>query len=559
MAAELRVGILCEGLTFQRWQADCIRQVLAVPGVKLAGLVMDEGAPRSAHGLSTRLYRAYRHRWFKPAAMDTVDLSVELAQAPRIACTAPAQGSARVFSTTELQRIRELRPDVLLRFAFGIVRGEVLTLPTHGVWSYHHGDEQKFRGGPPGFWEIMKGDPVTGAILQRLTDKLDAGLVLRKGWFSTIDHSLEETVDTVLTHSAPWAADVCRALLSGDADAATGTASGSTAPVYKYPDNLTFLRFLRKQARNKVRFHRAQLKEHEEWNVGVLYQPIHHLLEERPSLNVQWLPAPAKSAFRADPFGYVGSDGQLNMLYERYDRATGKGDINRLRPKRDNVLKRSRAMLTLPSHLSYPYVVNTRDANGEQVTYVIPENAAGGGVDLYRVRADNEALEPVQRLLDVPLYDPTVFEHEGRWWMMGTLAPLTNVHLVIYHAPSLFGPWTPHARNPVKCDIRTARPAGTPFVHGGMLYRPSQDSSSTYGHRVVINRVEELTPERFREVALKTVGPLGGTSWNKGFHTVSAVGDLTLVDGKRYVHSPEQEARVRGAKLARLWNKRSRR
>jgi hypothetical protein len=307
-----------------------------------------------------------------------------------------------------------------------------------------------------------------------------------------------------------------------------------------------------------VRFHRAQLKEHEEWNVGVLYQPIHHLLEERPSLNVQWLPAPAKGAFRADPFGYVGSDGQLNMLYERYDRATGKGDLNRLRPKRDNILKRSRAMLTLPTHLSYPYVVNTRDTNGDPVVYVIPENAAGGGVDLYRVRADNEALELVQRLLDVPLYDPTVFEHEGRWWMMGTLAPLTNVHLVIYHAPSLFGPWTPHAHNPVKCDIRTARPAGTPFVHEGVLYRPSQDSSSTYGHRVVINRIEELTPDRFREVAVKTVGPLGATSWNKGFHTVSAVGDLTLVDGKRYVHSPEQEARVRSTKLARFMNKRAR-
>lgn len=561
MAAELRVGILCEGTRFQRWQAECIRQVAAVPGVKLVMLVVDAeaGAAAKKPPFGERLYRAYRHRWFKPAAMDMVDLGPELENLPRVECRTETRGYAHHFSQRDLERIAEHRPAVLLRFAFGIIRGSLLTLPAHGVWSFHHGDPAKYRGGPPAFWEIMKGDPVTGAMLQRLTERLDAGQVLRQGWFPTIDHSLEETVDTVLSHSAGWAADVCRALLAGDTTAATGAPVPTEAPLYKYPGNFTFLRFLRKQASNKVRFHQRQLKEHEEWNVGVLYQPIHHLLEEKPNLNVQWLPAPAKSAFRADPFGYHSADGQLNMLYERYDRATGKGDLNRLRPKRDNVIKRSRTMLALETHLSYPYVVTADDAEGKPVVFVIPENAASGGVDLYRVNEANEGLELVQRLLDVPLFDPTVFEHDGRWWMMGTLAPLTNVHLAIYHAPGLFGPWTAHARNPVKCDIRSARPGGTPFVHGGQLYRPSQDSSATYGHRIVINRIEELTPDRFREVAVKTIGPLSGTSWNKGLHTLAAVGDLTLVDGKRYVHSKEQEARVRQAKMGRFLNRQGRR
>jgi len=42
-----------------------------------------------------------------------------------------------------------------------------------GVWSWHHGDEDKYRGGPPAFWEIVNADPVTGALLQRLTERLD--------------------------------------------------------------------------------------------------------------------------------------------------------------------------------------------------------------------------------------------------------------------------------------------------------------------------------------------------------------------------------------------------
>ena len=552
----LRVGILCNGAHFQQWQADCIRQVMSVPGVQMAVLVVNEIANEATtpkgfldRPWGTALYRTYRRRWFKPAAMAKVDLSHELKSVPVIACRAEQRGSGQYFAEADLERIREHRPDVLLRFGFNILRGTVLDLPTYGVWSYHHGDELKYRGGPPGLWEIMKGDGLIGAILQRLTDNLDAGRVLRKGWFPTVDHSLQETVDTVLTHSTPWAAQVCRVLLEGDVHAADGMESGSKAPLYKYPNNIQFLSFLWKQFGNKLRFHREELRAHEEWNLGVLYQPIQALLEEKPNLNVRWLPAPSTVSFRADPFGYMDPEGNLNVLYEKYDRATGIGAIHRIRPKRDNVLKRSRTMLSLSTHLSYPYVVEH-----EGTVYVIPENAAGGGVDLYRVDASNEALELVTRMLDVPLFDPTVFQHEGRWWLMGTLAPLTNVHLVAYHAPSLQGPYSPHALNPIKADLRSARPAGTPFLHEGKLYRPSQDSEESYGHRVVINHVQELTPTAFREEAVKTIGPINGSYWNKGLHTISAVGDITLVDGKRYVHSPEQEQRIRKRKLRKLQN-----
>ncbi len=547
MPAELRVGILCNGTTFQRWQAACIRQVLAVPGVRPVLVVVNGSGPGPKPPLRTALYRAYRRRWFRCAAMETEDLGDLLGAVPQVVCKPDRHGAAEHFRADDLARIRQAAPDVLLRFGFNILGGEILELPRHGVWSYHHGDEAKYRGGPPGFWEIMRGDPVTGAILQRLTTRLDGGLILRKGWFSTIDHSLRETVDTVLMHSVPWAADVCRDLLQGNEDAAQGRPSATKAPLYRYPGNTTFLRFLWMQFRNKLNFHQRQLKEHEEWNLGVLYQPIHTLLEDAPNLNVRWLPAPADTAFRADPFGYLDDEGQLNVFYERYDRATGRGELNRIRPKRDNVLKRSRSMLSLGTHLSYPYVVMHA---GE--VHVIPENAEGGGVDLYRLDANGENLVLVQRLLNEPLFDPTVFEHEGRWWMFGTKAPLTNVHLHAYHAPSLLGPWTPHARNPLKTDIRSARPAGTPFVHEGVLYRPGQDSAHTYGHRVVIHRVLTLTPDAFAEEAVRTIGPLPGSAWNKGLHTISAVGDLTLVDGKRYVHSPVQERRVRRMKLDRL-------
>jgi len=556
MGAEgLRVGILCAGEVFQRWQADAIRAVMAVPGVHLVLIVEHERIAVPAPSLIQRilrhpwriaLYLAWRRRWFKPAAMGTVDLSTDLRDIPRMRCRVEQRGYGQYFGARDIEVLRGKRLDVLLRFGFNILRGEILEVPRHGVWSFHHGDELKYRGGPPGFWEIMNDEPVTGAVLQRLTDRLDAGIILRKGWFKTIDHSLEETVDTLLAHTAHWPAQVCQDLLTGRADAARGEPSDTTAPIRRYPTNTTFIRFLWRRMKNKARFHHEELKRHDEWNIGVLYQPIHALLDERPSLNVRWLPSPSKGAYRADPFGYITSDGQLNVLYEKYDYARGTGEISRLRPKRDNILKRSRTMLASGTHLSYPYVVAIDGA-----VHVIPESAAAGRVDLYRLTADNDALEHVRTLLDEPLVDPTLFEHDGRWWLFGTRAPLTNVALHAFHATHPFGPFTPHALNPIKLDIRSARPAGTPFRHGGDLYRPAQDSSAGYGHRIALNCVHELTPTSFREEVARYVGPIKG-AYGHGFHTISSVGDITLVDGKRYVRDRSQESRVRRRKWDRV-------
>jgi folate-dependent phosphoribosylglycinamide formyltransferase PurN len=548
----LRVGLLCNGSTFQEWQALALRHVRAVPGVELVVVVENAGPPPA--GLRNRLlhwnqflYRQFRKRWFKPAAMNEVDLTGELGKVPRILCTPERHGVREHVPPEVLEQLRRHRPDVLLRFGFNILSGEILTLAPHGVWSFHHGDEEHFRGGPPGFWEILKGAPVTGAILQRLTEKLDGGMVLRKGWFATIDHSLEETVDTVLRHTAIWPAQVMRAILDGDTRASVGASTTSPGRLYSYPGNITFLKGLWKLLRNKIRFHQRELQEHEEWNIGVLYQPISAFLEQGSSMNVRWLPAPAPDNFRADPFGYMTSDGTLNVLYEKFDHATDRGEISRVRPRKDNVLKRSRIMLQGSGHLSYPYVVQQADA-----VHVVPESADSGKVVLHRVNADNDAIEPVATLLEEALFDPTLFQHNGRWWLFGTAPPLSNVALYAYHSATLEGPYQPHALNPIKLDIRSARPAGTPFVKDGRLYRPAQDSSITYGGRIALNEILELSPTRFAEHTVKHIEPIASCPWDKGIHTIAAVGDITLIDGKRFVTVAKRKSKVKQRKLDRL-------
>jgi len=44
--------------------------------------------------------------------------------------------------------------DILVGFGFGIIRGGVLTAPTYGVFSYHHGDIREYRGVRPDFGNL---------------------------------------------------------------------------------------------------------------------------------------------------------------------------------------------------------------------------------------------------------------------------------------------------------------------------------------------------------------------------------------------------------------------
>ncbi len=541
------VGILCDGTIFQKWQAEAIRHLMALPGVRIAVLILDESARQRSHRWWDRtLYRKYRQHWFDPPAMRQEDLHELLKEVPRSHCVPEIVGKRQRIGQQDLARIAEYRPDMLLRFGFNILTGGILTLPRYGVWSFHHGDPAHYRGGPPGLWEIMDDMPVTGAILQRLTETLDGGAILRQGWFATIDHSLEQTVDTVLSYSAIWPAQVVRRILRGDHAAAIGHAAEATGKIHRYPGTFDLLRFFWKRSRNKIRFHRRQLGEHDQWNIGVLYQPIHTLLQEEASLNLRWLPEPSVNNFRADPFGYYDQEGELHVLYEKFDQRTGLGEIAKVRPRKDSVLKRSRTVLSSDRHFSYPYIVQRSGR-----TYVIPESFTSGKVCLYQMKDDHSELEFIKVLLEEPLVDPTVFEHEGRWWIFGTKYPLTNEALYAYHGTSFEGPYLPHDLNPIKIDIRSARPGGTPFTKDGVLYRPAQDSSITYGGRIAINKIIRLDPHFFEEETVKFVEPFKG-QYDQGLHTVAAVGDVTLVDGKRFVTFAGHKAKVRKEKLNRL-------
>src|SRR6516225_7412735 len=89
------------------------------------------------------------------------------------------------YGQQDLETIKSLNVDVLLRWGSGILRGEVLTVCEFGIISFQHADDRNHRGGPPGFWEVFNREPSTGFLIQRLLEEIDGGNVLMRGSIAT--------------------------------------------------------------------------------------------------------------------------------------------------------------------------------------------------------------------------------------------------------------------------------------------------------------------------------------------------------------------------------------
>jgi hypothetical protein len=540
----IRFGVMCDGRRLEAWQANCVRQLLALDNVWLALLIVDPDAGTSTKPLRKVpfrrwLYTLYRRSWFCRWPRQILDQQNIFRDVPQLTPTITLRGKfSQIFDDKSVATIASYNLDFILRFGFNIIRGEILKVPRYGVWSFHHDDEKKYRGSPAGFWEIYYDDPVTGAILQRLTDRLDGGIVLRRGFFRTVRHSYVANISQLYGESAAWPAQICREIRAGRVSAFAAEPSCTDAPMFYPPTNLEMLRFMGKLWSNQ--FHRIarllSLRDH--WNIGVVDAPITKFLDPKFSPHVHWLPSQTSRGYFADPFhcpetGANNPKPTTSVMVEEYNYAGAKGSISWLSLRKEQGSLRiddRGSAIALPMHLSYPYIFRY-----DGVVYCVPECWQSHGISLYRAVDPPRVWQKLATLVDAfDGVDPTLFQHEGRWWLLCSSRHQGSLHnLFIWYADTLLGPWRPHDGNPVKNDVRSSRPAGTPFAHEGHLYRPTQDCSRTYGGRVLLNRINKLTPEEFAEESVREICPIA--PYSDGVHTLSSCGEMTLIDGKRVV------------------------
>lgn len=273
----------------------------------------------------------------------------------------------------------------------------------------------------------------------------------------------------------------------------------------------------------------------EAWQVGIVEDSITGFVDSEQLPPVRWLPSPDKTRFLADPF-VASTPGGWLLMAEEFDFATGLGKIVQEFSSEGLFAGRMQDVGLQDedgTHVSYPFLLSHGGA-----LYCIPETHQKNGVWAWRWNETSRAWQdPREIVTGVACIDPTPVFFENRWWLFYTdKADGVDSKLRICFADSPFGPWRQHARNPVKTDIRSSRPGGTPFMHRGQLYRPAQDSSKHYGWRLVVNLVTRLSPDEFEEEPVRILDSsrLGAN----GIHTLSGAGSKTVLDARRWRFTP---------------------
>jgi hypothetical protein len=442
-------------------------------------------------------------------------------------------GAWQVLPDPVIARLREGGFDAVLKLGMGLLRvppPEVLPVP---ILSYHHGDPDRYRGRPAGFWEIAAGETAMGQIVQVIGNRLDAGRVVAFAETRVLPHSYKGTLIESYRHSALLINEAIRAAVSGAA-----LAKPCKGRNYRLPGNWTVAKFALAMGVRKVRRLVYGALFEKKWSVSTAPAPKASVTAVEGG---KLLPAPEswttlKAApgytFYADPFFSREPEG---ILVEALRGTTGRGEIVLVAGEEH------RRISPAGGHFSYPY---TLDVEGRQI--VVPETASWRAPTAYRIEAGG--LEPECELRMEPpvrVSDPSLIEREGMFYLFGNDPVLGSSTLMLWCAPSIDGPFRPHPRSPILVSPRGGRMGGRFLEAEGRLIRFGQDLSGSYGDGLVAFEIEALTPSDYRE---RSIGDVRFTD-RRGPHTLSVAGGRLLFDWYREAFSPLAGVRRLTARL----------
>jgi hypothetical protein len=428
-----------------------------------------------------------------------------------------------------LDRIREAKLDVMLHLGSQLPRGSLFRAARFGVWSLHLGEDTGDCTPNDGLREVWNGEPITTIVLRALTETGTA-VALCHTSIPTVLGSFARQRRAVFTHGARLILSQLQALYSRGADAFFAQVREDNAPLTFHrqplarpPSDARFAWSLLPHWWAKLNRRIEARTTHRQWILLYAFgkPPICELYRFRAL-------RPPPGRFWADPFVLL-EDGTHYVFFEELEYEVGRGHICVLRVGRDGSVSAAERILERPYHVSYPFLLRWR---GE--LYMIPETGDQGTLEAYRCTRFPDRWEFHAYLMrGLPLYDATLYESSGRWWLWATVSrALCDVELHLFSAETpLSDSWTPHPANPVVSDVRRARPAGGLFVYNGRLYRPAQDSSRYYGYGLRLQEIVALSQQEYREREAASILPERDPRI-AGVHHLSFGGDLTVIDAQ---------------------------
>ena len=553
-APKLRIGLLVGGMTVPAWVAHMVERIASEGHAEIVLLVVDASPPgatgtpllqrlkkdpvQALDGIAQRLLTRAIERlgqakpsW--PNVFQAVDLNATFGSVPRLDVVPRRTQWSDRFEDRDVEAVKAANLDVLVRIGFRILRGGILQAARSGIWSFHHGDNDVNRGGPPGYWESMTDWAVTGCTLQILSEDLDNGLVLDKTWAQTIHGSVADNNRSTYAKSSSMLPRALarlhrlgREAFIEQSRAARPHPQWYSSRLYRAPETRELAALLAHRLVRRIKRIVRSRTGFDQWILLVHASDAMSLSFWRYKRLV-----PPKDRFWADPFLWTHA-GKTWVYYEELMYDTNRGHISVAELTPEGRMVDARPAVVEPHHLSYPFVFAH-----EGQTYMVPEARSDRCVPLYRCVEMPHRWEKIGNLMDkVDAVDATLHFEDGRWWlfvnMIENKGGSSCDELFLFHREDLLtGAWTPHPMNPIVSDVRQSRPAGKIFRHEGRLYRPSQDCGHRYGYGLNLCWIETLTPDTYKESVVSRATP----SWApdlRALHTFNREGRLHIADAQ---------------------------
>lgn len=507
-----RLALLVDSLRVPKSVRQIAEWARDHPSIDLVAIVLD-GRPDSHPG----------HRTSTPAAgvllklLNAIEKLMVLQGEEREHFALRPIGQFAEVVPLEQVRVGSMKLDAIVDCTSKALNDDIARLAKDGVIALRCGS----LGGPPGFVEVLDGRPQTSFAVERRRGS-GSETLLRGSIGTSLFHA--ENYAAVYDRATPYLLASIERLASGEADArqAENGSASATGPIGA-GDVLAYMYRTLGRVMAKAWRHAAG----REWNWGVAY--TFAPWQDADLRSGKILPKLA-GTFIADPF-VVDHAGKRYIFLEEFPFSTRKGVISVFEVDESGA-ERVGIALEEPYHLSFPFVFR----NGGRF-FMVPEGQGGGELVLYE--CEDFPLKWARRRVLLPdiCADTVLFEHDSRWWMLTTIKGAgraeNNAELHAFYADDPLGEWHPHLMNPVVLDAAKARNGGLLKDDEGTIFRVAQRARfRTYGDGFAIYRIDELTPNSYRETMVREVGPdffpnLAGT------HHMHSQAGLTVYDFSR--------------------------
>jgi hypothetical protein len=264
------------------------------------------------------------------------------------------------------------------------------------------------------------------------------------------------------------------------------------------------------------------------YNIGIVKKPICQILNSGLIQgDIIWMKHSYKDRYFADPFLIKQDENFYYILAEEYIYWDEKGRISLLTVNKKNFSLEHRCIIIEEeTHLSFPFCY----LNGNTI---VPESVLSGKTKKYTINLDTFKIEGDEILLNEGLIDAVFYKDtKGQKWILASKndKPKENLYLYQYDGKKYM---ITNSGKPVLQSIEMARSAGLLFSLNDKTYRPVQDSTERYGHKIRIAHILDMSSQNYESQCIALISGDKNPPFNETLHTFNVYNDCIIVDGSK--------------------------